>query len=257
LRVLVVDEFAAGWCDGSLSCIWPGGGQGDRGVVESGWVPRVCRRMRLSRIGIGSGWVAALGCRRDPREQAVHRIRHLRALAEGRGVARSGGCCRGLHCAVSAVAAGEDRAIAGACASGDCVGGDVLRLSWRSGRGVPAGWSAMSRQRVSKKRTYELRGRIRCGICDRKMEGAARHQEVKYYRCNARTMVPESATALAHPQQIYLREDLVTPAINRWIGELFGPLNRQVTIDLLLEGDDSSAASRRACRAVGGAGCGS
>ncbi|MDX6283000.1 MAG: hypothetical protein QOH03_4071 [Kribbellaceae bacterium] len=107
--------------------------------------------------------------------------------------------------------------------------------------GGVAGWSSMSRQRTSKKRTYELRGRVRCGICDRKMEGAARHQEVKYYRCNARTLVPESATALAHPPQIYLREDFVTPAINRWIGELFGPLNRQVTIDLLLEDDDSSA----------------
>ncbi|WP_343973017.1 hypothetical protein [Kribbella koreensis] len=46
---------------------------------------------------------------------------------------------------------------------------------------------------------------------------------------------------MAHPPQIYLREDLVTQAIYRWIGELFGPLNRQVTIDLLLEGDDSSA----------------
>ncbi|WP_203589647.1 zinc ribbon domain-containing protein [Streptomyces sp. SID13031] len=104
-----------------------------------------------------------------------------------------------------------------------------------------AEWSSRSRQRTSKKRTYELRGRVRCGICERKMEGAARHKEVKYYRCNARTLVPESATALAHPPQIYLREDLVTPAINRWIGELFGPLNRQVTIDLLLAADDSSA----------------
>ncbi|GAA0946545.1 recombinase family protein [Kribbella koreensis] len=103
------------------------------------------------------------------------------------------------------------------------------------------GWSSRGRQRVSKKRTYELRGRVRCGICDRKMEGAARHKEVKYYRCNARTLLPESVTALAHPQQIYLREDLVTQAINRWIGELFGPLNRQVTIDLLLASDDSSA----------------
>jgi hypothetical protein len=73
------------------------------------------------------------------------------------------------------------------------------------------------------------------------MAGAARHSEVKYYRCNARALVPESATALAHPQQIYVREELVTPAINRWIGELFGPLNRQVTIDLLLAADDSPA----------------
>ncbi|WP_328324396.1 recombinase family protein [Kribbella sp. NBC_00382] len=118
----------------------------------------------------------------------------------------------------------------------------AVQLEKRKRRsGGVEGWSTRSRRRAPKKRTYELRGRIKCGICDRKMEGAARHKEVKYYRCNARTLVPESATALAHPQQIYLREDLVTPALNRWIGELFGPLNRQVTIDLLLEDDDSSA----------------
>jgi hypothetical protein len=59
------------------------------------------------------------------------------------------------------------------------------------------------------------------------MEGATRRKVVTYYRCNARALVPGSATALAHPSQIYLREDLITPAINRWIGQLFDLLHRE------------------------------
>jgi hypothetical protein len=72
------------------------------------------------------------------------------------------------------------------------------------------------------------------------MEGAARRQDTIYYRCNARTLVPGSATAMAHPQQIYLREDLITLHVNRWIGSLFDPIHRAETITRLLEADDST-----------------
>ncbi len=85
----------------------------------------------------------------------------------------------------------------------------------RRRRGGERGWSSMGRTRQEKKRVYTLRSRIKCSICERKMEGAARRQVVIYYRCNARTLVPGSATALAHPPQIYLREDLVMPALRR------------------------------------------
>ena len=71
------------------------------------------------------------------------------------------------------------------------------------------------------------------------MEGAARRDDTIYYRCTAWTLVPGSARALAHPPQIYLREDLVRPAINRWIGTLFDPVNREETVTTLLQGDDS------------------
>lgn len=101
-------------------------------------------------------------------------------------------------------------------------------------------WSSVERRRESKVRVYTLRGRIKCGICVRKMEGAARRGDTIYYRCNARTLVPGSATALAHPAQIYLREDLVTPSINRWIGSLFDPLHREETISALLDAEDDA-----------------
>jgi cysteine sulfinate desulfinase/cysteine desulfurase-like protein len=49
-----------------------------------------------------------------------------------------------------------------------------------------------------------------------------------------------TATALAHPQQIYLREDLITAQINRCIGTLFDPVHRRQTVQALLAADDSA-----------------
>ncbi|MFC9689048.1 recombinase family protein [Kribbella sp. NPDC056951] len=112
-----------------------------------------------------------------------------------------------------------------------------LRARQRKAEGVRK-WSAVERRRTSSKRVYALRGLVRCGICARKMEGAARRQDVLYYRCNARTMVPGSASALAHPRQIYLREDIVTPVLNRWVGSLFDPMHRADTIEALFVADD-------------------
>ncbi len=89
------------------------------------------------------------------------------------------------------------------------------------------------------KRVYVFRSKITCSLCQRKMEGATRRKDTTYYRCNASMLVPGSTTALAHPSQVYLREDLVTPAVNRWIGQLFDPVNRNETVKALLAADDS------------------
>ncbi len=126
----------------------------------------------------------------------------------------------------------------------------------RRRRGGERGWSSIGRSRQEKKRVYVLRSRIKCSICARKMEGAARRQVVIYYRCNARTLVPGSATALAHPPQIYLREDLVTPAINRWIGQLFDPQNREATITALVAADVVREAPWSGARVAGSCGRG-
>jgi hypothetical protein len=47
-----------------------------------------------------------------------------------------------------------------------------LRQRERKSDGMPE-WSAVERRRTSKKRVYALRGQVRCGLCARKMEGAA------------------------------------------------------------------------------------
>jgi hypothetical protein len=111
-------------------------------------------------------------------------------------------------------------------------------VRWRS-RGL-SGWSSVSRRRAPKRRTYEPRSRIRCGICERKMESCnAQRGEVLPVQC------PDLGAGIGNRVGAsvadLLREELVTTAINRRVGELFGRLNRQITIDLLLEADDKSA----------------
>jgi hypothetical protein len=111
-----------------------------------------------------------------------------------------------------------------------------------------SGWSTIERDRRASKRVYLLRSMVGCGTCGRKMEGASRRRATTYYRCNARTLVPGSAVADAHPAQIYLREDLVTPAVNRWIGRLFDPAHRDATLDALHQADDTAEHHRTQMR---------
>ena len=89
------------------------------------------------------------------------------------------------------------------------------------------------------KHNYVLRGRIRCGYCSRKMEGAAEHGR-GYYRCVTRRLAPGSPTLATHPRNVYLPERAVLPALNAWIGELFNRDNIDQTVAALLEFQDGS-----------------
>jgi DNA invertase Pin-like site-specific DNA recombinase len=83
------------------------------------------------------------------------------------------------------------------------------------------------------KRPYALRGRVRCGYCQRRMEGSPR-QSRTYYRCAARGLIPGSPVLETHPKNVYLPERAVIEPLNAWIGELFAPENRDTTVDRLL-----------------------
>lgn len=82
----------------------------------------------------------------------------------------------------------------------------------RRGRGK-SDWSALERTRVDTS-AYILRGRVRCRLCERKMEGSRRNSGDVYYRCKARTFVPGSAIAASHPPNVYLRQQYVVPTVN-------------------------------------------
>jgi DNA invertase Pin-like site-specific DNA recombinase len=84
------------------------------------------------------------------------------------------------------------------------------------------------------KRTYLFRGRIRCGICSRKMEGSPRKHGM-YYRCPARTLAPGSPALADHPPTIYVREEPIQDALNAWLGQLFDRENRDQTVRALVE----------------------
>ncbi|WP_114755922.1 recombinase family protein [Nocardia pseudobrasiliensis] len=82
-------------------------------------------------------------------------------------------------------------------------------------------------------RVYELRGRIRCDICDRKMQGETPNGGV-YYRCVARTLPPGSPMHADHPKTVNLREAHLTLPLNAWIAERFNPSHRAQTIEALV-----------------------
>ncbi|MEJ2852441.1 MULTISPECIES: hypothetical protein [unclassified Saccharothrix] len=55
-----------------------------------------------------------------------------------------------------------------------------------------------------------------------------------YYRCPARTLPNGSLALGTHPPTIYLREDVLQDAVNKWLGSLFDPKNVDRTVAALV-----------------------
>jgi hypothetical protein len=119
-----------------------------------------------------------------------------------------------------------------------------LELPVRRGGG-PADQAKRERTRVTTSRVYRFRTRVRCDLCGRKMQGAARKHTV-FYRCCARTLVPGSPVADIHPANVYLREDHLTRKLNAWIATLFSPENLDSTAEDLAAVDDEQEARESA-----------
>ncbi|HVA04763.1 MAG TPA: recombinase family protein [Acidimicrobiales bacterium] len=93
-------------------------------------------------------------------------------------------------------------------------------------------------------RTYVLAGRVRCTLCDRRMQGHWNHDSA-HYRCR---YAAEYALAnkVDHPKTVYLREDAVVPKLDAWLAELFDPANLDATCEALaMAGDVDEAAEAR------------
>ncbi|MEU8223631.1 recombinase family protein [Kribbella sp. NPDC048915] len=125
-----------------------------------------------------------------------------------------------------------------------------LELRVRRGSG-PADQAKRERTRVTTTRVYRLRARVRCELCGRKMQGAARKHAI-FYRCSARTLVPGTPVADLHPANVYLREDVLTRKLNAWIATLFSSEHLDETAHALAAVDDdhelASVAARLAQR---------
>ena len=105
--------------------------------------------------------------------------------------------------------------------------------------------TTMKRPRV--KRTYQLTGLIRCGLCGRRMQGSFNNGR-EHYRCQ---FAAEYAIAkdVDHPKTVYLREDRVTAALDKWLATLFDDDNIDATCEAMTaaqEPDDALAARREA-----------
>jgi hypothetical protein len=90
-------------------------------------------------------------------------------------------------------------------------------------------------------RPYPLRGRLRCSVCNRKMEASPRAHGI-YYRCPARTLAPNSPILAQHPATVYIREAAICAPLNQWIATLFDTQNRTRTIQTLVESRGGSLA---------------
>jgi site-specific DNA recombinase len=85
-------------------------------------------------------------------------------------------------------------------------------------------------------RPYALRGLLLCGICSRKMQGHWVNDRA-HYRCRYPSEYAETKE-LAHPRNVYLREVLVVPELDRWLASLFTPKQLPLTIKALAEAQE-------------------
>jgi Recombinase zinc beta ribbon domain len=150
---------------------------------------------------------------------------------------------RDMWC-VSSAQRGPDRALPQARTSGGCLGADFTRvqveLRSQSSQGM-RGMATRPRSSAAK-RSHLLRGLVQCAICRRKMQAGSIRRNV-YYRCTARRLAPGSAALAEHPKTVNLREDVLTEAINGWIGGLFSPENRDDTVRALVESQGGAAST--------------
>jgi hypothetical protein len=111
---------------------------------------------------------------------------------------------------------------------------NVLELAWdgmrvhttegyNTGRAT-YGYLPVAEPHPATVRTYLLRGLIRCGICGHRMQGTQRYGDRIYYRCTGPRNTAGKPTRPDHPGSLYIREDILLPALTELIAtRVFGP----------------------------------
>lgn len=124
-----------------------------------------------------------------------------------------------------------------------------LRRRSRAAGGM-RGRAKLERTRTRGTRPYALRGRMRCGLCLRKMHGAVIRQQETYYQCLARTLAPGSEALADHPRTVNLREDEALKVLNEWLSYLFARRNVDRTVAELVasQGAQSQTSDREAAK---------
>jgi len=79
-------------------------------------------------------------------------------------------------------------------------------------------------------RHYLLTGIMHCEICNRRMQGQWNHGRA-YYRCKFPADYPDPTGS--HPRSVYVKEEAVTPGLDRWLAELFDDDHIDQTCDTL------------------------
>ncbi len=86
-------------------------------------------------------------------------------------------------------------------------------------------------------RRYALRGLMYCGVCERRMQGSWNNDK-PHYRC----VFPEQyalANKIPHPRSVYVREELIVPALDGWLATAFSPSRLRSTVRALERAQDA------------------
>ena len=99
------------------------------------------------------------------------------------------------------------------------------------------------------KRTYILRGLVRCALCGRLMEGDSLDAKARY-RCRlSGNRAFDPVLAEGHPKHTSTREDRIVPALDRWLASAFDRSQIDDTIAALVPHQTDPLAEHRAKRA--------
>ena len=87
-------------------------------------------------------------------------------------------------------------------------------------------------------RPYALRGVLFCGACGRRMQGSW-NNDAPYYRCLFLAQYA-AKNKVSHPRAVYLREDQLLPAVNRWLGDKLNARSLPQLVRELEQANDAS-----------------
>lgn len=99
-----------------------------------------------------------------------------------------------------------------------------------------AGGSRPVRRTNRRRNPYLLRGLMTCAACGRRMQGSWNNGRA-HYRCKYPAEYA-LANTIDHAPTLYVREDIVIAAIDKWLGQLFDPDNLDATVAELLAAHD-------------------
>ena len=103
-------------------------------------------------------------------------------------------------------------------------------------------------KRPRTRQPYALRGALYCGACDRKMQGHTT-RGVTYYRCR----FPQEyalANTVSHPTNVYVREDVILPALDRWLARALAPPHLAATIDTMVAAQTTTTSTEPTAEAA-------
>lgn len=89
--------------------------------------------------------------------------------------------------------------------------------------------------RPRRKNTYVLSGLVRCGVCERRMQGVWAHDRA-YYRCRFPSEYADVQGR--HERSVNVREEAILPGLDRWLATVFDPEQLDETCEALAGADD-------------------